>query len=88
MLRYDRHLRQALPIATGAIESARHHGMVDRLDIAEARWSVRRAEAILRLRSSGDLDDDQRFHPEESEHARSHAGARLGLRVIAGGASS
>jgi hypothetical protein len=93
MLRYDRYLRQGLPIATGVIEGACRHLIVDRLDITGARWSVRGAEAILRLRSlrsSGDFDDYWRFHLE-AEHARNHASRYAGkptLRVIAGGASS
>jgi hypothetical protein len=93
MLRYDRYLRQGLPIATGVIEGACRHLIVDRLDITGARWSVRGAEAILRLRSlrsSGDFDDYWRFHLD-AEHQRHHASRYAGkptLRVIAGGASS
>jgi hypothetical protein len=49
MLRYDRYLREGLPIATGVIEGACRHLIVDRLDITGARWSVRGAEAILCL---------------------------------------
>ena len=93
MLRYDRYLRQGLPIATGVIEGACRHLIVDRLDITGARWSVRGAEAILRLRSlrsSGDFDDYWAFHLQ-AEHARNHASryaTKPTLRVIAGGASS
>ncbi|HEU4402509.1 MAG TPA: ISKra4 family transposase [Candidatus Polarisedimenticolia bacterium] len=92
MLRYDRYLRAGLPIATGVIEGACRHLIVDRLDITGARWSVRGAEAILRLRSlrsSGDFDDYWRFHLA-AEHARNHASryAAPRLRVIMGGASS
>src|SRR5512136_370381 len=74
MLRYDRYLRQGLPIATGVIEGACRHLIVDRLDITGARWSVEGAEAILRLRSlrsSGDFNEYWRFHLE-AEHARNH----------------
>jgi hypothetical protein len=93
MLRYDRYLRQGLPIATGVIEGACRHLIVDRLDITGARWSVPGAEAILRLRSlrsSGDFEDYWTFHLD-AEHARNHASryaCRPTLRVIAGGASS
>ena len=93
MLRYDRYLRAGLPIATGVIEGACRHLIVDRLDITGARWSVRGAEAILRLRSlrsSRDFDDYWRFHIE-AELARNHASRypmRPALRVIRGGASS
>jgi hypothetical protein len=95
MLHYDRYLRQGLPIATGVIEGACRHLIVDRLDITGARWSVPGAEAILRLRSlrsSGDFDEYWRFHLE-AEHQRNHASRyaappALALRVIPGGASS
>ena len=72
MLRYDQYLRQGLPIATGVIEGACRHLIVDRLDITGARRSVRGAEAILRLRSlrsSGDFDDYWRFHLQ-AEHQK------------------
>lgn len=93
MLRYHRYLREGLPIATGVIEGACRHLIVDRMDITGARWSVRGAEAILRLRSlrsSGDFDDYWTFHLK-GEHARNHASRYTGkptLRVIAGGTSS
>jgi hypothetical protein len=89
MLRYHRYLRDGLPIATGVIEGACRHLIVDRLDIPGARWSVRGAEAILRLRSlrsSGDFDDYWAFHLS-AEHARNHAFRYAGkptLRVIPG----
>ena len=93
MLHYDRYLRRGLPIATGVIEGACRHLIVDRLDITGARWSVRGAEAILRLRSlrsSGDFDEYWRFHLQ-AEHERHHASRyaeKPALRVIAGGAST
>jgi hypothetical protein len=93
MLHYHRYLRDGLPIATGVIEGACRHLIVDRLDITGARWSVRGAEAILRLRSlrsSGDFDDYWAFHLD-AEHERNHASRYAGkptLRVIVGGASS
>jgi hypothetical protein len=93
MLRYDQYLRQGLPIATGVIEGACRHLIVDRLDITGARWSVRGAEAILRLRSlrsSGDFDDYWKFHLA-AEHERNHASryaTKPVLRLIAGGASA
>jgi hypothetical protein len=99
MLRYDRYLRQGLPIATGVIEGACRHLIVDRMDITGARWSVAGAEAILRLRSlrsSGDFGDYWRFHLE-AEYRRNHASRYAAtppgpsapkLRVLNGGASS
>ena len=93
MLRYDQYLRQGLPIATGVIEGACRHLIVDRLDITGARWSVHGAEAILRLRSlrsSGDFNDYWEFHLA-AEHERNHTSRYANkptLRLIAGGASA
>ena len=101
MLRYDEYTPDGLPIATGVIEGACRHLICDRMDITGARWSVRGAEAILRLRSirsSGAFDEYWRFHLE-AEHLRNHAPRYANpppspnrekpkLRVLAGGASS
>ena len=99
MLRYDRYLPLGLPIATGVIEGACRHLVCDRMDITGARWSLRGAEAILRLRSirsSGDFDDYWSFHLQ-AEHQRNHAvhyapipsaPTRPSLRLLHGGASS
>ena len=73
-LRYDAYLRDGLPIATGVIEGACRHLIVDRMDLTGARWGLVGAEAILRLRSlrsSGDFEDYWTFH-EQQEHARNH----------------
>jgi hypothetical protein len=75
MLRYNQYLLLGFPIATGVIEGACRHLICDRMDITGARWSVRGAEAILRLRSlrsSGDFDDYWRHHLAR-EHERNHA---------------
>jgi len=64
-LDYPLALASGTPIATGVIEGACRHIIKDRLDITGARWSLKGAEAILRLRSlraSGDLDEYWRFH--------------------------
>jgi len=39
MLHCDLYLAEGLPIATGGIEGACRHLIVDRLDITGARWS-------------------------------------------------
>ena len=75
MIRYDLCLEQGLPIATGVIEGACRHLINDRLDITGARWRLKGAEAILKLRSlrsSGDLDDYWIFHKAQ-ELERNHA---------------
>lgn len=75
MLRYNHYLPLGYPIATGVIEGACRHLICDRLDITGARWGLRGAEAILRLRSlrsSGDFDDYWRVHLRR-EYERNHA---------------
>jgi hypothetical protein len=73
-LRYDRYLREGLPIGTGVIEGACRHLVKDRMDRTGARWSLAGAEAVLRLRalrSSGDFEAYWRFH-EQQEYRRNH----------------
>jgi hypothetical protein len=75
MLEYDSFLSDGLPIASGVIEGACRHLIKDRLDRTGARWRLKSAEAIIRirsLRSSGDLDDYWRFHREQ-ELQRNHS---------------
>jgi hypothetical protein len=98
-LRYDRALRRGYPIGTGVIEGACRHLVKDRMELTGARWSLRGAEAVLRLRairSSGDFEAYWRYHLMR-EHDRVHAiryasrkiaAVRPALRVIRGGASS
>ena len=69
-LRYDVALEGGLPIASGVIEGACRHLINDRIDITGARWSLRGAESILKLRainSSGDLDTYWRYHHDCSK---------------------
>ncbi len=80
-LRYDQYLKAGLPIATGVIEGACRHLIKDRMDLTGARWSLRGAEAVLRLRSlrsSGDFEEYWRFHVEQ-EMERNHAVRYAGL---------
>ena len=75
MLKYDEYLKEGFPIATGAIEGACRYLIKDRMDITGARWGLKRAEAILKLRSikhSDDFDDYWKFHKTQS-HLRVHA---------------
>jgi hypothetical protein len=74
MMRYDLHLADGLPIATGVIEGACRHLVQDRMDITGARWGLEGAEAVLRLRSlyaSGDLDEYWAWH-HRAEFQRNH----------------
>lgn len=73
-LRYDVCLEKGFPIATGVVEGACRHLVKDRMDLTGARWTLRGAEAVLRLRalrSCGDFDEYWGFH-ESLEHERNH----------------
>jgi len=74
-LRYNEYLAQGYPIATGVIEGACRHLIKDRMDLTGARWRLKSAEAILKLRSlraSNDFDEYWEFHKGE-EFRRNHA---------------
>ncbi len=73
-LHYDEYLAQGFPICSGVIEGTCRHLINDRLDRTGARWSLKGAEAVLKLRSlyaSGDLEDYWTFH-ERQEQQRNH----------------
>ena len=73
-LNYDRYLAQGFPICSGVIEGTCRHLINDRMDRTGARWSLKGAEAVLKLRSlyaSGDLEDYWTFH-ERQEQQRNH----------------
>jgi hypothetical protein len=73
-LRYDLFLAQGFPIATGVIEGACRHLIKDRMDLTGARWRLKRAEAVLKLRSlrsSGDFEAYWVFHKQQ-ELYRNH----------------
>lgn len=74
-LHYDQYLAAGYPIATGVIEGACRHLVKDRMDITGARWTLKGAEAVLKLRSlvaSGDFDAYWEFHLQQ-EYQRNHA---------------
>src|SRR3990172_4174109 len=82
-LHYDTYLGAGFPIASGVIEGACRHLVRDRMDVTGARWSLKGAEAVLRLRalcSSGDLQEYWRFHEArelERNHLARYADGRL-----------
>ena len=83
-LRYDRYLAAGMPIATGVIEGACRYLIKDRMDITGARWRLKAAEAVLRLRAlrkNGDFDEYWRFH-ERREHERNHSSRYAGGKVV------
>lgn len=64
-LDYAKALKQGWPIATGVIEGACRHLVKDRMDLTGARWGLKGAEAVLKLRalhSNGDFDDYWQYH--------------------------
>ena len=73
-LDYPKALASGWPIATGVIEGACAHLVKDRFDVTGARWSVKGAEAILKLRAvraNGDWPEYFEFHLTQ-EHLRVH----------------
>lgn len=73
-MRYNEYLAVGSPIATGVIEGACRHLVKDRMDLTGARWSLKGAEAVLRLRSiyaSADWQEYWAFH-EAAEYERNH----------------
>jgi hypothetical protein len=80
---YDRYLEHGLPISTGVIEGACRHLVKDRMDLTGARWGLKGAEAVLKLRSiqsSGDFDEYWAFHLKQDlkrNHLSRYAGEKL-----------
>lgn len=73
-LHYDKYLKGGYPIATGVIEGACRYLVKDRMEITGARWGLKNAEAVLKLRAiktSQDADEYWDFHRGE-EFKRNH----------------
>lgn len=74
-IHYAEFLARGFPIATGVIEGACRHLVQDRMGITGARWGLKSAEAVLRLRalrSNGDWDDYWAFHLKQEELRNAH----------------
>ena len=74
-LRYDEYLKLGYPIATGVIEGACRHLVKDRMGITGARWGLKGAEALLKLRSlkiSGDFNTYWKFY-ESNQYNRNYS---------------
>jgi len=56
-LNYNEYLEKGYPIATGVIEGACRYLVKDRMDLTGARWSLKGAEALLKLRAVKISDD-------------------------------
>ncbi len=66
---YDQCLLKGYPMASGVIEGACRHLVKDRMDITGARWRLKCAEAVLKLRSlrsSGDFEEYWEFYKSKS----------------------
>lgn len=75
-MRYHEYLAKGLPIASGCVEGACKNLVKDRMERSGMRWSLRTAEAMLRMRAvylSGDLDEYWDFHVAR-EQERLHGG--------------
>jgi hypothetical protein len=73
-LDYATAMAHGWPIATGVIEGACRHLIMDRFDIGGARWGLDGAEALLALRAvvtNGDFDNYWAFHLDQ-ERQRNH----------------
>ena len=82
-MHYHEYLAAGLPISTGVIEGACRHLVCDRMDKA-ARWSLKGAEAVLRLRalrSSGDFDAYWDYHVAQ-EYQRNHVDRYADGKVV------
>jgi len=71
---YNIALDKGFPIASGVIEGACRHIINDRLDVTGARWSLKGAEAILRLRSLRSSGDFEKYwvHYKTQEKLRNY----------------
>jgi hypothetical protein len=75
-LNYPQALAAGWPISSGVIEGTCRHLVKDRMDITGARWGIRTAEAILKLRAlhaNGDFNAYWSYHLQQ-ERERNHPG--------------
>jgi hypothetical protein len=82
-LDYKTYLAQGFPICSGVIEGTCRHLINDRMDRTGARWSLKGAEAVLKLRSlyaSADLEDYWKFH-EQQEQRRNHTSRYIDKKI-------
>lgn len=73
-LQYDAALCSGYSIATGVIEGACRYLIKDRMDITGARWRLKGAEAVLKIRAlvvCGDFEEYFKFH-KERERVRNY----------------
>jgi len=64
-LYYNQYLKNGYPIATGIIEGTCRYLIKDRMEITGDRWSLKGADALLKLRAikvSGNFEFYWKFH--------------------------
>ena len=69
-MRYDEYLAAGYPIASGVIEGACRHVVVDRMERSGMRWIMNGAQSMLALRCihiNGDWDHFMGFHIEREQ---------------------
>jgi hypothetical protein len=84
-LDYALALQRGWPIATGVVEGACRHLVKQRMEVSGARWSLKGAEAVLRLRAlrmSGDWDGYLAFH-KRAERLRNYPQSAASLQKAA-----
>jgi hypothetical protein len=67
---YDEYLRQGYPIATGVIEGACRHLVMDRMCRTGMRWRVVGSQAMLHLRAIHQANLNDAFHDDRARHQR------------------
>jgi len=64
-IKYHHYLKQGFPIASGSVEGACKNLIKDRMERSGMRWTIRTAEAMVKMRAlylSGDFNDYWVFH--------------------------
>jgi hypothetical protein len=64
-MKYHHYLKQGFPIASGSVEGACKNLIKDRMERSGMRWTIRTAEAMVKMRAlylSGDFNDYWVFH--------------------------
>ena len=77
-MRYHEYLAAGLPIASGAVEGACRNLINDRMERSGMRWTVKGAEAMVRLRAAylcGDFEEYWTFHLRKDQE-RLHSPGR------------
>jgi hypothetical protein len=78
-MRYDEYLRNGYPIATGVIEGACRHLVMDRMCRTGMRWQVAGSQAMLHVRAIHQADRSDDFHNYRAKRERSRTQSLLKL---------